>query len=166
MNKVKTLTGRFSDKYIINQTSQCWEWTGVRRKRPNGELSYGRLVHCGKEYLAHRVAWIIFKGEIPLNLEVCHRCDNPACVNPEHLFVGTHKENMHDCMNKKRHHHGLTHRSRKLDAQKIKEIFKLKEQKISNLEIAKRMGVKAPSIRKVLTGMSWKSLTGEIGMHG
>ena len=69
----------------------CWPYTGSRRG--NG---YGRLRLFGKYELAHRVAYRLTAGDIPDALHVCHRCDNPPCCNPAHLFVGTHQDNMND----------------------------------------------------------------------
>ena len=71
----------------VIKTDYCWEWTGL--KYPSG---YGRF--C-KKY-AHRFSYEIHKGEIYNNLKVCHSCDNPSCVNPEHLWLGTQKDNVQD----------------------------------------------------------------------
>lgn len=136
----------------------CWIWTGRRRVRPTGQVSYGRIMDRGREWLAHRLSWTLFQGEIPAGKCVCHRCDDPRCVNPVHLFLGTHKENMHDCMRKRRHHHGVRHRSAKLKPDQIETILRAHADGVSISVLAERFGVKAPSIRKVVTGQTWKQL--------
>jgi len=85
---------RFFDK--VHKTDSCWNWTASTR---NG---YGAFKINGKVEGAHRVSWVLNNGEIPEGLFVCHKCDNPRCVNPEHLFLGTASDNMKDCYNKGR----------------------------------------------------------------
>lgn len=77
--------------------SECWEW-----KRTCDRDGYGRINFNGREGRTHRAAWLLVKGEIPAGLQVLHRCDNPPCVNPSHLFLGTSLDNNRDCKAKGR----------------------------------------------------------------
>lgn len=83
----------------VRKGDGCWEWTAVRLNK-KASRAYGRFTIHRRQYLAHRVSWTISNGPIPPLLGVLHRCDNPQCVNPDHLFLGTHVDNMRDMWNK------------------------------------------------------------------
>lgn len=81
-------------------SGECWKWTGAKDKK-----GYGKINIAGRYVQTHRAAWAEFKGD-PGSLFVCHHCDTPACINPEHLFLGAHQDNMDDMMAKKRQSKG------------------------------------------------------------
>lgn len=85
------------DRYVIKKNTGCWEWSGA--KTYNG---YGRVKFKNVAWMAHRLSYTLNVGEIPEGLIVMHSCDNPSCINPEHLTVGTQKDNMEDCKAKGR----------------------------------------------------------------
>lgn len=93
-----SLQERFEVSYVPEPNSGCWLWFGSTNRR-----GYGSIQENGKRLGAHRLSWTIHNGEIPEGYFVCHTCDNPCCVNPGHLFLGTHQDNMTDMCKKGRH---------------------------------------------------------------
>lgn len=96
-------------KYVLRSTpyvSGCWEWTGATAQSGAGPV--GRFKYEGRSQWAPRVAYHLYKGRIPRGKVVCHRCDNPLCVRPAHLFLGTHKQNAQDKVRKGRAGRGGT----------------------------------------------------------
>lgn len=97
--KTKSLEERFWEKVIKKDDDECWLWTGTINSE---NYKCGRIKLNGKNELAHRISWVLHYGNIPEEMNVLHKCDNPQCVNHNHLFLGTHQDNMNDMINKDR----------------------------------------------------------------
>lgn len=93
---LRPLSQRILDRVVFGAT-QCWHWVGL-----NNGKGYGRMTYQGRQQVAHRLAWKAWRGEIPEGMSVLHKCDNRACVNPDHLWLGTYSDNMKDCWSKGR----------------------------------------------------------------
>lgn len=87
----------FMRKVNKNTVNGCWDWTGSKH-----HFGYGKFSFLNATHGAHRVSWLLFKGDIPPKMFLCHKCDRPCCVNPDHLFLGTPKDNTHDMIRKGR----------------------------------------------------------------
>jgi len=127
--------------------SGCHLWTGYKN------FGYGRLKWRGEFWGAHRLAWFAKHGPIPEGLCVCHRCDVRACINPDHLFLGTSPENTADRDAKKRQARGATIALSKLTAEKVREI---RVSRKVQADLADIYGVSQPAISAILRRKTWK----------
>lgn len=140
----------------VRKTEKCWEWTGY--KNPAG---YGRLTLHQRPILCHRVSYVIHFGDFDNRLLVCHHCDNPACVRPEHLFLGTDKDNADDRDYKKRWKSvdpakGTRVWCAKLNSEKVIQIRELHTTGIAIRALARKFKVDRNVIRLVVKRLGWK----------
>lgn len=142
---------RFWAKVDRQAVDACWEWTGYKVG------GYGRTELNQKTFFAHRLAWIVTNGAIPENLKVLHNCDNRACCNPAHLFLGTHEKNMQDMKSKGRQSKGEKNARHKLTLKDVSYIRTRYEQGgISHRKLASEMGVGRSIIGNIIRGENWK----------
>ena len=142
----------FYQFYRRVESTGCWIWTGALHK---GWGSYGT---CGQGY-AHRLSWKIHHGDIPPGLYVCHRCDNPPCVNPDHLFLGNAVENMRDAVDKGRVPRGERHCCAKLTERAVRLIRRRAANGELQVSLAAEFGVTQSAIHLVVRRMRWGWLT-------
>lgn len=147
---------RFFNKVSIPDLDGCWCWTGARVRGRYGHFSSSpdgrrRLVY------SHRWSWEYYFGPIPEGIDVLHKCDNPPCVNPRHLFVGTHAENMADMARKGRANppKGEKNIRAELNDEKVRFI---RSSNLSVRELARLYGVGPTCIHHARTGRTWKHL--------
>jgi hypothetical protein len=149
---------RFFNHVGEKEENGCILWTGAIDQKGYGNVSR----EPGKYDKAHRVAWELAKGPIPDGLFVCHDCpggDNPRCVNPEHLFLGTAKDNSEDMVDKGRSCYGEKHGQSKLTEDQVSEIIsKYSSGKFSQSELAKMFNISQSSISFIIRGVNWKHL--------
>lgn len=159
------LTGSVEKRFYkkVIKTDRCWLWTGASDKHGYGSIGLGSRSDGSRgTELAHRVAWCLRFGEIPEGLCVLHRCDNPSCVRPDHLFLGTQLENIADMVSKKRHNLGQKNgRSRLTDVtvRAIKHLL-ITEDK-SHGEIANMFGVCRSLITMIANQKRWRHVHGQ-----
>ncbi len=151
MSKSRPLTERFWEKVSI--TSGCWLWKGARHP-----FGYGMIGKTRSNSIttAHRVCWELCRGPIPTGLQVLHRCDNPPCVNPNHLFLGTQKDNMMDCTMKKRIAYGQRVSSTKLNERDVVTIRQLSKSGISYQKIANEFDISIATAWMAIKRRNWK----------
>jgi hypothetical protein len=163
MSKHLTIKERIKYKSIVNKETGCWEWQGTLDKG-----GYGTISINNHPQRVHRASFEAFVHKIvPKSLQVLHECDNRKCVNPEHLFLGNHQDNMDDMTSKKRHCFGEKRIGAKLTDKKVREIKKAFK-KFVPFDIigfsqqcgvlAEKYNVSGKLIRNIYHGKAWKHI--------
>ena len=159
------------DKFLkhVKKTSKCWEWIGAKvptkHKLNKFKSNYGHLRHNYKYIYAHRVSWMIHNGPIPNGKCILHKCDNPICVNPSHLRLGTRSDNAQDRERKNRGNRGIGENSpvSKLTNKDIKFIRNnYIPRKITAPMLAKKYKVSTHAIYMIVGNRSWKHLKNSV----
>jgi hypothetical protein len=136
----------------------CWVWMGHTMKpyaaNPRA-MPYGRLIFNGSRMLAHRFAWSVYRGHLPKSALVLHRCDNPCCVNPQHLFLGSQQENIEDRNQKQRQARGVSNASAKLTEDQVQAIRGGAKR---DGEWAQMLGVTKSTVRHARTRRTWRHI--------
>lgn len=156
----KPLTQRFEEKYIPEPNSGCWIWIGGQY-----QSGYGNISINNKKQKAHRVSYEMHKGKIPEGMFVCHSCDNPLCVNPDHLWVGTAIDNNADRHAKGRSNGGTDgpkqpaigakNPNSKLTEKQVMEIYRDPR---SYTKISKDYGVRHAAVWRIKKKKTWRHL--------
>lgn len=137
----------------VRFTDSCWLWESAGDANGYGRFRVGRRVR-----LAHRVAWELTFGPVPEGGLVLHHCDNPPCVRPDHLYVGTYRDNAQDMLarNRRAYSRGEEHPSARLTLSQVEEIRRLAGSGWSHRRLAALFGVGKSTVTSVLSGRTWR----------
>ena len=152
------LPERFWSKTELIPFSSCWYWTGSLTR------GYGYATVNKKVGYAHRHSWEFNFGAIPKGMCVCHKCDNPICIRPDHLFLGTHADNVRDKIAKGRARTGkrigTQHKHAKLNDEKVLLAYQLKKSGLTLREIAQQVGASKSAVGNIFTKTTWRHVNG------
>lgn len=132
----------------VEKTEYCWNWTGSKHKFGYGEFRIGRTL-----FRCHRYSYEIHKGEIPEGLGINHTCDNPSCVNPDHLYAGTAQQNVTDALNRERHTNRILTKDQVIQIRSL-----LKDPSLNPNKISKLFNVLPITIYNIRDRKTWKHL--------
>jgi len=144
---------RFDEKWMPEPNSGCWLWIGAYSSFGYGQLWGGKSFGVPGNIAAHQASWIFNRGPIPDGMVIMHKCDNPSCVNPDHLRVGTFKDNTADMLRKNRSPKGESSYRAILKEADIKVI---RDRSIPIKELTKRFGVTKAAIDNIRLRRSWR----------
>lgn len=147
------LVDAFNAKYDVDTQTGCWLWTASTAGRGYGQI---KLPRTRRQIYAHRLSYLIHRGDIPDGMMVCHRCDTPRCVNPAHLFLESGKANLQDMKAKDRHLRGERNEQSKLTEADVDHIHDLREAGLSTYKIAAQFPVSQMTVARILRGLRWE----------
>ena len=148
------VTKEFLEELAVKDGSGCWLWPRAVSKGGYGVLRIGKAP--GKLLYLHRLTWTVWNGTIPDSIMVLHRCDVRRCFNPDHLFLGTHADNMKDALNKGRICHGEDHADAILTEKQVLEIRHHYDDGKRICDIAKKLSMKYGTVSCVARRINWK----------
>lgn len=150
------LPKRFWARVKKGHKRECWPWIGAQVS-----AGYGAIIVNGKQESAHRIAWMIENGTIPDGLFVLHHCDNPCCCNPSHLFLGTNRDNIQDCVRKCRNNapYGSAQHLAKLTDAQAKEIVLRFQAGEMQKDLAREFGLNKVTVWNIVRGHAWTHAT-------
>jgi len=159
------------EKNVVKNEHTCWGWSGMKSTHGYGNVRRGKVKTTTKYIMAHRASWIIHFGEIPLKMNVLHKCDTPLCSRPDHLFLGTHQTNMRDMRQKGRMKgtfvkgHKTKPKSKdkwywsKINSDKARQIKILLKNGITAAIISKKFDISKDVVYCINKGITWKHIT-------
>jgi hypothetical protein len=154
--RMRIFQQRLLNKMIPEPMSGCWLWLGAMTKK-----GYGHMLFNGRYEKAHRISYLIHCGPIPPGQVVCHSCDNPSCINPDHLWVGSTRDNQADSAAKGRRRNGITqgeaNHFSKLSQSDVDAIRAAPRVYGSGRRLAERYGVREATISEIRSEKSWRS---------
>lgn len=155
MHITETEKERFFAKVAEQNERGCMEWQAARNVKGYGQFSVG-----GRQRVATRVAYELAKGHVPDGMLVCHTCDNPPCCNPDHLFIGTAKENQADKARKGRcaPQKGSKNNNSRLHEESVKRIRELHRSGVRVTDLSRQFNVHQTTISKIVTGSTWNHI--------
>lgn len=171
MPKARDPLARLLEKTRTNDITGCWDFNSS-----NLRGGYGRFWFNGRSHLAHRVSWQLYYGAVPAGLDVLHTCDNPRCVNPAHLWLGTHSDNMRDCEAKGRRKHSLSPNHPLREYQKHgegnpnaklteKDVLSIRADTRSLRQIARAFGISHKQATNIKRRLAWAHLAATSELH-
>lgn len=150
---------RFESKFVKKDEAQCWNWLAYKNKKGYGSIRYRDLGNIA----AHRFSYLLYKEYFNQNNIVCHSCDNPSCVNPAHLWLGSHSDNMKDKIRKGRAknpppHLGVNHHKAKITPEIVREIRFLFSEGASQTSLCKLYLLHHATMNQICRNKTWKDV--------